>query len=76
MKRGKLKIFIIFIIVLLCIIYYNRYFFYQFLPVQSDENYSIRDEVMINNESQKPYTGRLKTVLEIGLKFILIRMDC
>ena len=63
MKRGKLKIFIIFIIVLLCIIYYNRYFFYQFLPVQSDENYSIRDEVMTNNESQKPYTGRLKTDL-------------
>ncbi|BBA51207.1 hypothetical protein FV113G1_15560 [Fusobacterium varium] len=61
MKIGKFKIFKIFITALLCIVYYNRYSLYQFLPAQSDENYSIINEVMANNDSQKPYTGRLKT---------------
>ncbi len=63
MKIGKIKIFVILIIAILCTIYYNRYSLYQFLPAQSDENYSIINEVMANNDNQKPYTGRLKTDL-------------
>lgn len=63
MKIGKIKIFIMLIVILLCIIYYNRYSLYQFLPAQSDENYNIINGVMINNDDQKSYTGRLKTAL-------------
>lgn len=63
MKIEKIKVVIIFVIVLLCIVYYSRYSLYKFLPAQSDENYSIVNMAMVNKDDNKPYTGRLKTDL-------------
>lgn len=64
MKKNK--IFIILVIILLCaaaVVYYNRYLLFKFLPAQLDDNYSSVNGVMMNNEEQKPFTGRLKTDL-------------